>query len=342
VTTSSVLLNEIKSPLPRQPFFSILILCWNSTQYLKECLNALVDQSFRDFEVLLLDNGSDQPLPTDLKESFPATHLTVMQSDKNLGFAGGNNFAAKHAKGDYIVLLNADAFPEPDWLENINRACLNHPGYFFASRLIKANDPTILDGEWNVYHASGLAWRRNHAKSVSQAYPHQKHVFSACAAASIYPRSAYEAVGGFDEDFFSYMEDLDLDFRLQLSGYPCLYLPDAIVRHVGAGSTHSRSGFMLRHGHRNLIWTFVKDMPGAFFWLLLPWHILANLIYFLLSFLLEEGSELRRGKLEALHKLPEVWEKRKQVQRNRKVSAWSIAKQLDWNPLSPLIKMTYK
>lgn len=300
------------------------------------------DQRFRDFEVLLLDNGSDQPLSTDLREIFPAINLTMMRSDKNIGFAGGNNFAAKHAKGDYIVLLNADAFPQPDWLENIHRACLDHPSYFFASRLIKANDPTILDGEWNVYHASGLAWRRNHAKPLSQAYPHQRPVFSACAAASIYPHSAYEAISGFDEDFFSYMEDLDLDFRLQLSGHPCLYLPDAVVRHVGAGSTHSRSGFMLRHGHRNLIWTFIKDMPGAIFWLLLPWHILANLIYFVLSFLLKEGSELRRGKLEALKSLREVWQKRKQVQQSRKVSAWSIAKQLDWNPLSPLIKMTYK
>lgn len=302
----------------------------------------MVDQSFHDFEVLLLDNGSNQPIPTDLTETFPAITLTVLRSDKNLGFAGGNNFAAKHAKGDYIVLLNADAFPEPDWLENIHQACLDHPGYFFASRLIKATDPQTLDGEWNVYHASGLAWRRNHAKPLSQAYPHQKHVFSACAAASIYPRTAYEAVGGFDEDFFSYMEDLDLDFRLQLSGHPCFYLPDAVVHHVGAGSTHSRSGFMLRHGHRNLIWTFIKNMPGLFFWLLLPWHILANLLYIFLSFLMKEGSELRRGKLEALKTLPEVWEKRKVIQIKRKVSAWSIAKQLDWNPLSPLIKMTYK
>lgn len=324
------------------PFFSVLIVNWNSSHFLGECLSALLKQTYRDFEVRLLDNGSTQPLPSDLESEFGTLSLTFIRSEENLGFAGGNNLAAKQAKGEYLVLLNADAFPEPDWLEKIHQACLDHPGYFFASRLVKAADPQTLDGEWNVYHASGLAWRRNHAKPVSQACPHQRLVFSACAAAGVYPRAAFEAIGGFDEDFFAYMEDLDLDFRLQLSGHSCIYLPDAVVRHVGAGSTYSRSGFMLRHGHRNMVWTFVKNMPGAFFWLLLPCHILANLIYLLLSFLLKNGAELRKGKWEALQGLPKMWAKRRLIQSERKVSAWSIAKQLDWNPFSPLTKMTYK
>lgn len=336
--------SPLRSPIPLsdQPFFSVQIVNWNSGQYLHECLKALDNQTFTDFVVRVLDNGSDQLLPADIKETFAALNLTVMRSEKNLGFAGGNNLLARSNTSDYLVLLNADAFPEPDWLEKVHRACLEHPDHFFASRLVSASDPTILDGEWNVYHASGLAWRRNHNKPVTQSTPLERRVFSACAAAGVYPRPAFEAIGGFDEDFFAYMEDLDLDFRLQLAGYPCIYLPNAVVRHVGAGSTSSRSGFMLRHGHRNLIWTFVKNMPGAFFWLLLPWHILANLIYFVLSFLLQNGSELRRGKLEAMQGLAKVWRKRKQIQHNRKASAWSIAKQLDWNPFSPLIKMSYK
>lgn len=290
----------------------------------------------------LLDNGSEKPLPHDLEGKFPALKLITTLSFHNLGFSGGNNLLARSCAGKYIVLLNADAFPEPDWLEKIHQACLDYPDHFFASRMIKATEPQILDGEWNVYHASGLAWRRNHAKPISHATPYKRNVFSACAAASAYPREAFEAIGGFDEDFFSYMEDLDLDFRLQLAGYSCIYLPDAIVRHVGAGSTHSRSGFMLRYGHRNMIWTFIKNMPGAFLWILLPWHVLANLVYILLSFLLKDGAELRKGKWDALQGLPKMWAKRRLIQSSRKVSAWSIARQFDWNPLSPLIKMTYK
>lgn len=89
--------------------------------------------------------------------------------------------------------------------------------------------------------------------------------FGACAAASVYPREAFDAVGGFDEDFFAYMEDIDLDFRLQLAGYPCLYLPNAFVKHVGSASTAPRSDFAVYHGHRNLPWVFIKIcLAGCF------------------------------------------------------------------------------
>lgn len=342
IVTPSSVLPTLSAPRPDKPFFSVLIVNWNSAEHLNECLDALVYQIYLDFEVLLLDNGSDQPLPIDLTETFSALDLTVVRSDKNLGFAGGNNLLARSSTAKYLVLLNTDAFPEPDWLETLHSATQRYPHSFFASRLVSASDPTTLDGEWNVYHASGLAWRHNHAKSILHATPNERPVFSACAAAGAYPREAFDAIEGFDEDFFAYMEDIDLDFRLQLAGYPCVYLPNAVVRHVGAGSTFSRSGFMLRHGHRNLIWTFVKNMPGAFFWLLLPCHILANLIYIVLSFLMKDGAELRQGKREALQGLAKVWEKRHRIQYDRKVSAWSIARKIDWNPFSPLVKMTYQ
>jgi len=325
-----------------QPFFSVLIVNWNSAQYLSECLQALSSQTLADFEVLLLDNGSANPFPIELLGNFPDLNLKFFQSETNLGFAGGNNLLARCAIGNYLILLNADAFPEANWLETIRRAVQRYPDTFFASKLISARNPALLDGEWNVYHASGLTWRHNHAKAAEHAATHDRAVFSACAAAGAYPRAAFETVHGFDEDFFAYMEDVDLDFRLQLAGYPCVYLADATVRHIGAGSTASRSGFMLRHGHRNLIWAFIKNMPGGLFWLLLPAHILANLLYVVFSFFIRDGSQLRQGKLEALRGLNKVWAKRRQIQRERKVSVWAVARQLDWNPFSPLIKMTYK
>ena len=145
---------------------------------------------------------------------------------------------------------------------------MNHSQPLLASRLIKANQPELLDGEWNVYHASGLALRKNHNKPVGKSSKHQRYVISACAAASAYPRHAFELVGGFDEDFFAYMEDLDLDLRLQLAGFSFIYLPDAIVHHVGSGSTASRSAFSTYYGQRNLIWTFVTCL--ACFLLTLP------------------------------------------------------------------------
>lgn len=334
--------HPINALLPYQPYFSVLIVSWNSTQYVPDCLASLANQSFQDFEVFLLDNGSDSPMPESIVNEFPTLKLSLLRSVENLGFAGGNNHLASLAKGRYLALLNADAFPEPDWLEIIHDATTRYPRSFFASRLISASKPDILDGEWNVYHASGLAWRRNHNKSVARATVHERFVFSTCAAAGVYPREAFKEVNGFDDDFFAYMEDLDLDFRLQLAGYSCVYMPSAVVRHVGAGSTKSRSGFMLHHGHRNLVWVFFKDMPGFLFWALLPLHFLVNIVYFCLSFFMKNGTDIRRGKREALQGLAAVWAKRKLIQTNRKVSVHSIASLLDWNPFSPLIKLTYK
>ncbi len=322
-----------------QPFFSILILFWQSEQYLQRCFQALQAQTFQDFEVVLLDNGASQPPDSATLATLQRLALKQVHSEINLGFAGGNNLAARSAAGEYLVLLNSDAFPEPDWLATLHQAATAHPGYCFGSRLVRADNPVILDGEWNVYHASGLAWRKNHNQSATKSATSPRLVMSACAAASAYPRAAFNLVGGFDEEFFAYMEDLDLDMRLQLAGYPFLYLPDATVQHIGSGSTGYRSDFATYYGHRNLIWAFVKNMPGFLFYLLLPAHIFFNLLYLLVGLFIPSGKALLRGKRDALRGLGAMFKKRRIIQSGRKITPFEFAKLLDWNPFSPLVKL---
>jgi GT2 family glycosyltransferase len=325
-----------------KPFFSVLILFWKSAQYLQANLQALEEQTFKDFEVILLDNGADEPPDPALVSQHPNLNLHLLRSETNLGFAGGNNLAARQAQGDYLVLLNNDAFPEPDWLATIHQTALSHPNCCFASRLLKADNPNLLDGEWNVYHASGLAWRKNHNRSISFSSTEPRHVISACAAASAYPRSAFKQVSGFDEDFFAYMEDIDLDLRLRLAGYDCLYLPEAVVHHVGSGSTGSRSDFSTFYGHRNLVWAFVKNMPGLLLWLLLPAHLLVNIAYLLAGLFMPNGKKLWQAKKAAIVGLPKIWRKRQLVQSKRTSSIWYFAKLLNWNPVFPFTKLFYR
>lgn len=324
------------------PFFSIIILYWQNAQYLPTCLRALSAQTCQNFEVILVDNASPEPFDPSCLDLFSHLNIHLLRSEVNLGFTGGNNLAARSARGEYLVLLNADAFPEPEWLARIQAAIPEHPDTFFASRLIMANNPLRLDGEWNVYHASGLVWRKSHGRPLSTATATEKYVLSACAAAGVYPKQAFESVHGFDEDFFAYMEDVDMDFRMQLQGYRCLYLPNATVRHVGSASTSTRSAMVVFHGHRNLVWTYFKDMPGLLFWFLLPCHILINLFYLVAGLFMPTRKEMARAKWEALKGLPKAIKKRKEIQANRKVSTWQIARLLDWNPLSPLIKLSYR
>lgn len=322
-----------------QPFFSILILFWQSEQYLQRCLQSLKAQTFRDFEVILLDNGSSRPPNPEVLASIEDVPVKLLRSETNLGFAGGNNLAARSAAGEYIVALNNDAFPEEGWLETLHQAAVAHPNYCFASRLLLDSDPSLLDGEWNVCHASGLVWRKNRNQPATKSAVSPRFVMSACAAAAAYPRGAFEQVGGFDEQFFAYMEDADLDMRLQLAGHPFLYLPEAVVRHVGSGSTGYRSDFGTYYGHRNLIWVFVKNMPGFLFYLMLPAHIFFNLLYLLAGVFMPAGKALFRGKRDALRGLGEMFAKRRVIQAQRKISPRQFARLLDWNPFSPLVKI---
>jgi GT2 family glycosyltransferase len=307
------------------PLVSIIIVTWNSEKYLPACLGALSMQTNKDFEIVIMDNGSTDEGYLELKEKYPNLKLTLKKLNANLGFAVANNIGARLARGKYLALLNADAFPEPDWLDQLLSAAGKNTEYsFFASRQIQFNNLDLLDGAGDVYHVSGLAWRRYYNHPVKKYGFQVEEVFSACAAASLYLRDDFLKVGGFDEDYFSYFEDVDLSFRLRLAGGRCLYVPQAIVHHVGSASTGKASDFAFYYGHRNLVWTFFKDMPAILFWVYLPLHMLMN-IYLSASFLLmQKRSIVLKSKVDAFRILPAILRKRKYVQQLRTVSSRDI------------------
>jgi GT2 family glycosyltransferase len=234
-----------------------------------------------------------------------------------------------------LALLNADAFPEPDWLASLLEAAARFPNACFASRQIQANTPDLLDGEGDVYHVSGLAWRRNYGLPV-HTRGEIEEIFSPCAAAALYPRQAFLDAGGFDEDYFAYHEDVDLGFRLRLNGLRCFYVPQAIVYHVGSASTGKMSDFVIYHGHRNLAWTYVKNFPAILFWLFLPLHFAMSL-YYLISFSIKgHGKAIWPAKLDAARGLGRMLQKRKYIQQNRQVSAATIYQVMERSLIAPL------
>jgi len=321
------------------PFFSIIILYWNNESYIRECLTSLLNQTWKDFEIILVDNGSDQLVSFDLKIEFPTLNITFLQLPENIGFAAGNNFGSEHANGKYLALLNADAFPCSNWLEKVRSAIEKYPDSFFASKLMMADDPTKLDGTGDVYHFTGLVWRKNHNRLAENVKLIECEVFSACGAAAVYPKEAFDKVGGFDVDYFSYVEDVDLGFRLRLVGYKCIFLPEAVVYHVGSGSTGKRSDFSIHYGQRNLVWTFFKDMPGILFWLLVPFHLITNVLMIVFSFFRKQGKVTIKAKVDALSQLIKILRIRKFIQVERKIKIKEVIRIIDWNPISPIIKL---
>jgi GT2 family glycosyltransferase len=257
----------------------------------------------------------------------------LIELDLNAGFARGNNLAIEAAsvESEWIALINPDAFVEPRWLEELLLAAETNPGFdVFGSKLLNAVDPTLQDGAGDAYHISGLVWRVGHGMPLPVFTENQSEIFSACAAAALYRRSALRQIGGFDEDYFCYVEDVDLGFRLRLAGYRCLYVPESVALHVGSGTTGGQhSDFALYHGHRNLVWTYVKNMPGMMFWLLLPLHILLNWVTIISFVFRGKGKVILRAKRDALLGLPKMWRKRQLIQKNRVASKAGIWQCLD-------------
>ena len=309
---------------------SVIIVNWNGEKFLERCLTALMAQTVKPHEIILLDNASTDG-SLEIVRRFSSVRLIAL--DRNTGFAQGNNLAieAASAESEWIALINPDAFAEPRWLKALLEAAESNPGVdVFGSKLVNAGDPMLLDGAGDAYHVSGLVWRMGHSSPVPTSVENEREVFSPCAAAALYRCSALCELEGFDEDYFCYVEDVDLGFRLRLAGYRCLYVPRSVAHHVGSGTTGGQhSDFAMYHGHRNLVWTFVKDMPGILFWLLLPLHVSLNLVSIIWFALRGRGDVIWRAKRDAVLGLPKMWRKRQQIQKIRVASVGEIWRQLD-------------
>jgi len=321
-----------------EPLISIVIVYWNSATYLPRCLDCISQQTFRDFEIIIIDNGSLDEGTKGVEQIYPELHLRLERLSANRGFAAANNLAARLARGKWLVLLNADAFPNADWLEKLIEATKVYPDVVsFSSRQLQSNNPNILDGAGDAYHVSGFAWR------LGLGYPADRYglktaeLFSPCAAAAMYQREAFIETNGFDEDFFSYYEDVDLGFRLQLQNHPSMYIPQAVVQHVGSATFGVRSDFAFYYSHRNLIWTFVQNMPSALLWRYLPAHFLANLIYVIYYTLRGRGKVLWKAKWDALRGLPKALKKRQKIQKTKRVSNTDLLCVMERGVLKPYL-----
>jgi GT2 family glycosyltransferase len=329
--------------MQHHPFLSVIIVTWNSAKHLQRCLENLSIQKFSDFEIILVDNGSTDDSLNGIKSRWPSLVIRETYLYKNLGFAVANNVGARLARGKWLVLLNADAYPEPDWLEKLLKAADADTEYTaFSSRQIQFNAPEQLDGAGDAYHVSGLAWRNGY-KLLSKTYGlEQKEIFSPCAAAALYSREEFLKVGGFDEDYFSYFEDVDLGFRLRLGGAKCLYVPEAVVYHVGSASTGKRSDFSVYYGYRNMIWTFVKNMPAPLIWVFLPLHIAAILFFAAYLTIRGQGKVIWKAIFDAVYGLPKMIEKRKTIQKNKTANWNELLKVMSTGLFEPLQEFMHR
>ena len=304
----------------------MIIVAWNSGPHLQRAVDALARQTFRDFELVVWDNASTDGAAEQLR--LPPEARRVRCPD-NLGFAAGVNAAAALSRSRWIATLNPDAFPEPDWLEAMLAAAARFDAESVASIQLDDERPEILDGAGDVVSVSGFAWRGGYGRSAAEVPTEPVEVFTACAAAALYRRDVFEALGGFDERYFCYFEDVDLGVRLRTRGGRVVLTPAAVVRHVGSASSRTLSGFAEYHGARNRLWTLAKTMPAALLPLALPAYILLSLFVLARS----PTADMRAARLRAIRDgLKGIGPYVRERGRWRAKSLRAFARMLSWSP----------
>ena len=308
----------------------LVILTWNGRRFLQPCLDSLFAQTCRDFQVWLVDNGSTDGSPAFIRARYPQVRLIC--NAQNVGFAAANNQAIRAGDAEFVATLNNDTTVDANWLAALVDTLDQHPqAGAAASKMLFADRPAMLNSAGIAVDRAGIAWDLRGGQPDDAAADQPQPVFGACAGAALYRRAMLDDIGLFDEDFFAYLEDVDLAWRAQWAGWQALYAPAARVYHHHSATGGEGSPFKSRLLGRNKVWLIAKNYPAPQVWVNLPLIALydaASILYALLA--RRDGSPLA-GRIAGLRQLPAALRKRRTI--TRRVSGPELMRRLE--PLEP-------
>src|SRR4051794_27227017 len=300
------------------PRLTAVVLNLDGRELLERMLPTLVGQD-PGARLVVLDDGSTDGSPDWVQQAYP--QVEVVRNPHNIGVARSFNRAVELARGsDYLALLNNDLELAPDYISRVVAELDAHPQAASANgKMRNAGEPTVLDGAGDQMMWSSIVTRRGWGERDSGQYDAPDEVFSVCGGAAVYRMAAFDDVGGFDEDFHAYMEDVDWGFRAQLRGWTARYVPDAEVLHVGGATTSRRAAFHARLQRRNALLMVAKNYPTGALARHLP-RVAAHQLGWLMRSRREgRGREHLAAWGEALRMLPATLRKRRALQRRRRV-----------------------
>ncbi len=314
----------------------LIVLNWNGRRYLEPCLRSVFAQEFRDFRVILVDNGSTDGSVDLVRTMFPQVHLIV--NSENRGFAAANNQAIRASDSEFVATLNNDTKVDPGWLGALVQAAEVDPHIgMCASKMLLADRREVIDSAGIAVDKAGMVWDRG-GGATDRLWPVSDRatdpaaptpVFGPCAGAALYRRSMLDDVGLFDEDFFAYMEDVDLAWRAQWAGWTCIYVPQAVVYHVHSATGREGSHFKNRLLGRNKVWLLCKNYPLLLRYL--PLVLAYDLMSVGYAIAAGRGVGAVQGRIEALAKVPRMLVKRRQTR--HRVSSHTMMTKL--HPIEP-------
>lgn len=244
------------------PLVSVIVINYNGKEFLKDCLESIYGQTYHNFELILVDNGSTDGSVQFIKEKFPDTIL--IENKENLGFAVANNQGIEISRGKYVALLNNDTVVDRDWLKNLVTAAESSSENtgMWAGKILSLENPNIIDSVGGLIISNdGIAKGRGRLERDIGQYDREEEVFIPSACAALYRKRMFDEVGLFDEDFFAYCEDTDLGLRARLAGWKTISAPKAVVYHHYSGTTGKYTSIKAYLVERNHIWLAIKNFP---------------------------------------------------------------------------------
>jgi len=321
---------------PAQPLVSVIVVNWNGRDLLNSCFEALEQQTWRNMEFILVDNGSTDgsgELLGQWARRLPNAQAVLLPT--NTGFCKGNNIAFSHAVGEWIALLNTDAVVEPDWLSELVRyGDVDHRIGMLASKILLQDPQNVIDKAGHLIYWDGQnRGRGSQATDIGQ-FDNPEETLWPDACASLYHRRVFEETGGFDEEFFAFGDDADLGMRARLLGWKAWYVPSAVAHHRHSASFGVYSPLKIMLVERNRVLLAVKNFPSR---LLLqnPFWTLKRHVWNAYGLLKRKGAAARflesngwrqtmlsllSSYLGALKLLPGALRKRQVIQRTRRLS----------------------
>lgn len=305
---------------------SVIIPNYNGIEFLETCFESInIQKNIK--EVIIVDNGSQDRSIEFIKNNYP--QFILIKNKTNLGFAKAINQGIATATGEYVFLLNNDMELEKNCISNLLKCIENdHQSFSASSKMIQYYERDKIDDAGDEYSLLGWTKRVGYGKAQEN-YNQKRNIFSACAGASIYKKSILEDIGYFDENFFAYMEDVDLGYRARIHGYQNIYCPKAVVYHVGSGTSGSRyNEFKIKLAARNNIYVPYKNMPWPQIILNSPFLLVGYLIKYIFFLKKRQGRTYLAGIKEgliSLKKIDKVEYKNKNIKNYLKIE-WILIK----------------
>ena len=310
------------------PLLSVIIPNWNGAHHLPICLEALREQTYPRIEIIVVDNASTDESQDLLRTCYPEVHMLVLE--RNLGLTGAMNRGLQQASGELIASLNNDTQVTPTWAAQLVRALQRHPeAGMAASKILLFDRRDVLHSAGDMCGIDGIPFNRGVWQRDDGQFDREEYVWGACGGAALYRRTMLEDIGFFDEELFMYCEDVDLNWRAQLAGYRCIFVPQAVVYHKlsATGGGKIASYFT----GRNTIWVLAKNYPGTLWqrhWrkvVRAQWHIAGAALR---AWRGEAARARVHGQLAGILGLPHWLKRRREVQRLFRVPVEAIEQQL--------------